>query len=344
MVFGFFFGIIISIIALLGFFPLESFFIWQIPLFTAVLCGIGSMAALGVQKFFRSRYLMKEKTINIIGFITAALVNTFIALIIASYYLETILLREIIILYVIGIGLGGIYGVYRYRIEQLNERMRFFEELAEKNRQLQDASRQLTLTKERNRMGRELHDSISQGLHGLVFAIHSLRNTIKDPSEDVLNIIDHMEATASSTLEELRTMIEELKPSLLTEKGLEEALKTTASLFSQRQKIPVQLTLELPESITPEQEMAIFRISQEALANIERHSGAQHVVLNIYSSKNDIVLNIKDDGKGFNLKAPPSGHGLKNMRQRAEETDGSLQVISKPGLGTSITASFPSKG
>lgn len=338
---GFIFGVIIAIIAFFGNFPVPDNIILIIPLIFGALSGLGSLGAMFFIIYLSQRYFLREKTLNIYGFITATLINTLIAVIIVYSFPDAFMHRELIILYFAGIGMGAAYGIYRYRVDVLNERMQFLEELAEKNRQLQEASRELAITRERNRMGRELHDSISQGLHGLIFAIHSLRNSMKNPEANTLEILTHMEETAKSTLDELRAMIVELKPSMLTEKGLQETLETSVSLFCQRHEIPVSLEIQLPEDITPECEMAIYRISQEALANIAKHSSAKRVVLEVSHNEYNVILNIKDDGKGFNTKALSRGHGLKNMRQRAEEVDGSINIVSKPSLGTSITVTLP---
>ena len=340
-VIGFIFGIIIAIIAFFGNFPVPGNVIPLIPFLFALLSGLGSLGAMFVILFLSTKYFMKEKLLNILGFIAATLINTLIAVILVYSFPDAFMHRELIILYFIGIGMGAVYGIYRYRVDILNERMQFLEELADKNRRLQEASRELAITRERNRMGRELHDSISQGLHGLIFAIHSLRNSLSEPDKSVSAILNHMEDTANSTLAELRAMIEELKPSMLTEKGLEKTLETTVNLFSQGHGIPVKLQVQLPENIKPELEMTIYRISQEALANTAKHAGSTQVAVEISYNDNDIILNIKDDGKGFNVKALSRGHGLKNMHQRAEDAGGSLQIISKPSLGTSVIATLP---
>lgn len=338
---GFVFGIIIALIAYFGNFPIPNRYIWVIPIFLALLNLLGSLAATLAVQYLAAKHLMHEKHLNMIGFITAAAVNTLIAFAVILHFPDIFFHREFIFLYFAGMAMGAVYGIYRYRIDVINERVRFLEEISEKNRQLQEATRQLAITLERNRMGRELHDSISQGLHGLNFSIHSLRNQLPTPPAEVYDTLDHMEATARSTLDELRTMIEELKPSLLTEKGLAEALKTTTALFSQRQNIPVQLQLQIPETITPEMEMAVYRITQEALANIEKHASAQKVTLDISFDRDHVLLNIKDNGKGFNPRSRSPGHGLRNMRLRAEEVEGSLTIVSRPNLGTSIVASLP---
>ena len=338
---GFIFGIVIALIAYFGNFPIEPRYIWIIPFFLAVLTAIGSLAAILVVFYLGSKRLVTDKSLNIIGFLTASLVNTVIAATVALIFPDIFLHREFVFLYFAGLAMGAVYGIYRYRIDLMNERLRLLEEISDKNARLQEASRQLAIYRERNRMGRELHDSISQGLHGLVFSIHSLQNTLEAPSDEVDNILRHMQSTTQATLEELRSMIEELKPSLLSEKGLEETLRTTVDLFSQRRSIPVRFDFHAPDAMAPEIEMAIYRITQEALGNIEKHAAAQRVIIELSFDANSILFTIKDDGKGFIPRPSLSGHGLSNMRLRAEELKGAVDIISKPGLGTSVVATFP---
>ncbi|MDW7673339.1 MAG: sensor histidine kinase [Bacillota bacterium] len=340
---GFGFGIVFSLIFFFGGFPFSYSLLASIPFITAALCGLGAIIAALVNNFLTVKGYTNNKVIYGASFLAAATVNSLIAMLTLDYFELAILQKEVVISILLGLGMGAVYGIYRFQVDSLNERMRFLEELAEKNQQLQVASRRLAITEERNRMGRELHDSIAQGLHGIVFSVHSLHNELKDPPQRVAAILNHMEATASSTLDELRAMIEELKPSLLAERGLEEAIQTTSDLFSQRQEIPVELKLELPATIPPELEMTIYRIIQEALANIEKHAAAQQVKVSLAKEGQELLLAISDNGKGFNVKEASPGNGLKNIGQRVDEAGGSLQLISKVGLGTSIIAKFPLK-
>ena len=344
MTMGFVFGIFFAVIAYLGSFNIEYSLIWMIPFIVAALCGLGTIIAIFIRRSLIDKGYYNSTIISIISFIAAALVNSLILLIILAYFGIADFHPQAIFIGIIGLAMGAIYGIYRYRMDTITEKMKFLEELAEKNRLFQEASRKLAITEERNRMSRELHDSVSQGLHGLVFTIHSLRNEFDSPPQRVSDILSHMEATANSTLDELRTMIEELKPSLLAEDGLEEALKATINLVSQRLRVPIDIKLQIPDDLPPELELIIYRITQEALANIEKHAYPQHVYFKISNDSNVFRLTIRDDGQGFNSKDTPSGNGVRNMRQRVEEVDGSLNIISKPGVGTSIIVELPLKG
>ena len=341
---GFIFGIIFSIIAYLGNFTVDLRLLCIIPFLTATMSGLGAIIAYLIGKFLEAKELFNTKTAQIIAFLVAALVNSLIVIAVYSSFDQSIFQRGGLLGITLGLGMGAIYGIYHSKMDSLKVRMEFLEALADKNKQLQETSRRLAITEERNRMGRELHDSVSQGLHGLVFSIHSLRNECTSPSPRMLEILSHMEATTQSTLDELKTMIEELKPSILVERGLGEAIEVITELFSQRNQIPIELDLQLPASLSPELEMTLYRITQESLGNIEKHAFAQHVSLKIIGSGHELLFTIRDDGKGFNTKEESSGNGLKNIRQRVEEAGATLNIVSRPTIGTSIIISFPPKG
>ncbi|RSK25864.1 sensor histidine kinase [Bacillus sp. HMF5848] len=344
MLLGFVFGVFFLLLAYLGHFEIKKQFIWTIPFLVSLLCGLGVIVASFTSKLLASRGIPDGAMNTAISFVAAAIVNILVMLIIMSLSGDFYMQEEVLLFSILGLAGGAAYGAYHFRIERVREKMRFLEELNKKNKQLQEATRVLTITEERNRLSRELHDSVSQGLHGLVYAMHSLRHELTQPSDRTTAILSHMEATAQATLSELRTMIQELKPSLLAEQGLEESIRVTVHLFSQRMEIPVEIDYNLPQQVLPEVELTIYRVTQEAFANIERHSQAKHVQLKISDEKDQVLLTISDDGKGFAKMSSSHGNGLRNMRQRVEEVGGTFDIVSKPYVGTTLIAKFPSKG
>lgn len=337
---GFAFGVVFSFLGYLGFIPFEPLWLWLLPFISAALCAVGGIIAAVVVAFLDDRFALHDATKLAIAFATAAVFNLLVVLSVMLYSGVLALNRQLLAAPALGLLMGAVYAAYSYYVENLKERMEFLKALADKNKQLQETSRRLAIIDERNRMSRELHDSVSQGLHGLVFSIHSLRNELELPTPRAFDILQHMEATASSTLDELRTMIEELKPSLLAEHGLEEALRTIVELFSQRNELPCDFEFTVPYPLPPAVETTIYRVTQEALANVERHSLAQRVKVGVNADAKSILLIIRDDGGGFDTKAASPGNGLHNMRQRVEEVGGTLKITSKLGLGTSLVAEF----
>lgn len=340
---GFAFGLLFSFVAFFGGFPVPQVMLWAIPFAAALLCGLGAVIGRMVTAALTGRGV-DPRLMHALAFLVAAVVNAGIVLVALHLSGFAFFSREAVIGIVLGLGAGSVYGIYVFVMDRMKERLAFLEALADNNRRLQEASRKLTISEERNRLGRELHDSVSQGLHALVFTIHSLRNELVEPSERAQAILSHMEATANSTLDELRSMIEELRPSLLAEHGLEEALRITGELFSQRNQIPLELDFQGTTNLSPELEMTIYRLVQEALANVERHASARHVALKLMSAKERLILTVRDDGVGFDSQTDSGGNGLRNMRQRTDDAGGVYSIVSRPGLGTTITAEFPQKG
>ncbi|HOL18496.1 MAG TPA: histidine kinase [Bacillota bacterium] len=186
-----------------------------------------------------------------------------------------------------GLAFGAIFALFSYRSEMICQKVNLLElenrhlaELASREELLREAARNLAVAEERNRMARELHDSISQGMHGIVYALRTLRPVLKD-HEQGLEILGHLEETAAGTLKELRRLVVEFSPSPLEEHDLVEALRLHCDLFARRQKMDLQVTLDYSGGLLPDQEAAVYRIVQEALANIQQHAAAGRVEVTV---------------------------------------------------------------
>jgi NarL family two-component system sensor histidine kinase LiaS len=135
-------------------------------------------------------------------------------------------------------------------------------------------------------------------------------------------------------------MIMELKPSLLEERGLVEALKIHCELVARRLPIILNIQIEELSGLTLGQEIAIYRIIQEALANIQQHAEADRVDISIVNEKEQVRLTVRDNGKGFDKVKIQRGNGLNNMEARCKENGGSFKIITVPHEGTYIEATF----
>ncbi|MCD8500853.1 MAG: histidine kinase [Bacillaceae bacterium] len=305
ILFGFTFGSLFSLVAFLGSYNIDRIYLICLPIVVATLCFLGAIVAHLANHLLQITGSRNSKLNTVISFFCAAFVNSFIVYSVLAITGNITLHRELIIGSLTGISLGALYSLYCFQVDNLRQRMLFLEQLSNKNKQLQETSRKLAIIEERNRMGRELHDSVSQGLHGLIFSLYSLKSELKPSSKEVAEIVHYMETTAKATLDELRAMIEELKPSLL-EEGLERAIKVTANLFSQRISIPIDVNWDLNKPVCPNLEMTIYRITQEVLSNIEKHSHANRVMVNIQEIDENIIFTISDDGNGFVRKKSDS--------------------------------------
>lgn len=246
-----------------------------------------------------------------------------------------------------GLAFGAAFALFTYRAERTRQKMLLLEmenrhlaELASREELLREAARNLAVTAERTRMARELHDSISQGMHGIVYALRSLRASLAGQAK-ALETVRHLEETAAETLKELRRLITELSPSPLEDHGLAEALRLHCDLFARRQQIAVEFTGSYSGGLLPEQEAALYRIAQETLANVQQHTSATAVTVSLHGEGDAITLTVRDNGRGFDPASAARGHGLANMEARARQNGGRLDIRSSPGAGSAVMAAFP---
>ena len=198
---------------------------------------------------------------------------------------------------------------------------------------------------ERKRLSRELHDGVGQILSGVKFRLESLPGEMA-LDEKAAGKILKVGALLSQAISEIRRVSQNLMPSELVDLGLEPALRTLCREFKERAGVPVTLkAVNVPTGLEPGLALALYRIAQEALNNIGKHSGADLATVDIARKGKEIILRVIDDGVGFvpGLKRPPDGRGigLGSMRERAELLGGSLEFYSKPGAGTTLTVRVP---
>ncbi len=151
-----------------------------------------------------------------------------------------------------------------------------------------------------------------------------------------------LRGNAREGLRDIRRFIFNLRPPSLSDSGLVPTVQRFIDDFREQCNIEVQVNAIEPGSLSPDAELAVFRIVQESLRNVQKHSEAAHVVVDIARQPdNTTLMTIKDDGKGFDAHARTSGAGLVSMRERAELIGGKLNVNSRPGYGTELTLLLP---
>ncbi len=200
---------------------------------------------------------------------------------------------------------------------------------------------------ERRRFARDLHDSTGQTLAALKISLGSLQQLIAQISK-APGLVEDLEALAEQALQEIRTTSHLLHPPMLDEVGFSSAAQWYVDGFSKRSGIKTSLELAARPSLTKDEELVLFRILQESLTNVLRHSGSPAVEIRLASDQNDAILSIRDYGKGipsetlasFRETSAGVGVGLGGMRQRILELGGHLQVDSDD-QGTCITATMP---
>jgi PAS domain S-box-containing protein len=199
---------------------------------------------------------------------------------------------------------------------------------------------------ERQRLARELHDSVTQALFSISLIARSAEVVMQREgthSPQTMEKLADLRQLTQGALAEMRALIFELRPGALEEEGLYEALRKHAAAVQGREMIQVDINQgdDLPR-LKPAAEEALYRITQEALHNIVKHARATRVEVCIESQDGFVVLRVTDDGVGFETDKVPAGHmGLGTMRQRTDALGGDYTVQSQPGEGTTITVRVP---
>lgn len=199
----------------------------------------------------------------------------------------------------------------------------------------------LTLAAERQRMARELHDTLAQGVAGLILQLEAVDSHLaQGRAERAQSIVQQAMARARATLAEARQAIGDLRDGHLTPPDLSSALQKEAERFTSATGIPCALDLVLPDSTPDDVCEHIVRIVTEGLTNVARHAQAQHVWISGKEVEGRLVVEMRDDGIGFDpaTALTRAGHyGLIGMRERARLAGGTLDIVSTPGQGTRIT-------
>ena len=207
-------------------------------------------------------------------------------------------------------------------------------------RQIREAARQ----EERNRLARDLHDSIKQQIFVVQTAAATAQTRFDADPAGAKEALDHVRAASREAIAEMEAMLDQLRAVPLENTGLAEALKKQCDALGFRTGARVEFKLgDLPDArqMPPGAHEAILRAAQEAVANIGRHARARNVAISLSSVQGRVELRIEDDGAGFDLAHSPRGYGIANMRTRAEELGGIFEVSSRPGAGTSILFAVP---
>ena len=343
--FGLVVGIIFSILGITPFTPV-ALMIGGLTLFPALISGLGGMGGYYLELFFLRRGMSSPVHRLLITFIIIAVIPFSVTTLLIFRNFNPEVQRYSFIATFLGVVFGALIAFINYRLWTVKQKMatlemenRYLAELAEKNQLLQEAARNLAVAEERNRMARELHDSISQGIHGIVYSLRSMRKITGTTGREG-EILQYLEETTEATLQELRRLIMELKPSPLEEHNLTDALSLHCDLFARRQKVQADLQIEYAGNLQSEQEVALYRIAQEALANIQQHAGADKVEVRLAENAGTVKLTVKDNGRGFDPATVKKGNGLDNMAIRARQNGGDFRLHSHPGEGTMLEVSF----
>ncbi|HEV2342642.1 MAG TPA: sensor histidine kinase [Actinocrinis sp.] len=241
--------------------------------------------------------------------------------------------------------------------EHEEKRIRMFDELAQTNSRLELAlqenaglhaqlvaqAREAGILDERRRMAGEIHDTLAQGLTGIVAQLEAA--DVADGDSERRRHLHLARELARSSLAEARRSVQALRPGPLDDARLPDALVQLAEQWQQTSGIPIRVEVDgTPTSMQPALEVVLFRVAQEALANVAKHSGASRAGVTLTYTPDVVALDILDDGSGFDAHTGSgdwTGYGLEAMRSRLRQVGGSLVIETTPGEGTTLSASVP---
>jgi two-component system, NarL family, sensor kinase len=210
-------------------------------------------------------------------------------------------------------------------------------------------SAQLGALEERNRLAREIHDTLAQGLTAAALQLESaevLLDAGSNAAQEARKPLHRALSLTRSNLEEARRSVLDLRAAPLEGRSLSEALKVLVDRWEAEQGISTRyLAVNGARPLPPNVEVGLYRICQEAMTNVGRHAQARRATVRLITTPEQVQLIVEDDGRGFDPSdAPGDRHGLIGMNERATMLDGALSVQSSPGAGTRVEATVPLKG
>jgi signal transduction histidine kinase len=244
----------------------------------------------------------------------------------------------------------GVFGVNHCRLHHFTaDEQRVLLALAQRaalaitNARLYERAQQAAVLEERQRLARELHDSVTQSLYGVALYTEAASRALADGELGAVAAnLGEIRETTQEALGEMRLLLYELRPPLLEEHGLAAALRARLQTVETRAGLEIAFECRGEERLAPDDEQALFRVALEALNNVLKHAHAHRVQVRLELAADRAVLELADDGVGFApTQADGGGFGLPGMRERAEALGGTLQIESSPGTGTRVRVEVP---
>ncbi|MDD5369897.1 MAG: histidine kinase [Anaerolineaceae bacterium] len=229
----------------------------------------------------------------------------------------------------------------RDEIGILGQQMRH---MAERVQTLLQSQQELATMEERNRLARDLHDTVKQQTFATLMQVRAAKNTLNQDAESARQHLDEAEGLLKTSQQELGFMIAELHPAALEGQGLAAALRENLERWSEQTRIPVDYQVQNERRLPLEIEQSLYRVAQEALSNVARHSQASSLTVRLVFDAQQVCLSISDNGKGFDpAGVVHKGFGLQSMRERVMALGGQWSLDSSVESGTTITAAVPAR-
>jgi two-component system, NarL family, sensor histidine kinase LiaS len=226
--------------------------------------------------------------------------------------------------------------------DELGQLARELNSMATDLENLLQARGELATLEARNRFARDLHDSVKQQVFATSLQIAAARSLIEKDTDSAESHLSQADELVRQAQKELNVLIQEMRPAALEGKGLATALREYVARWSDGAEIPADFRIVGEREVPLEVEQALFRMAQEALANVARHSGATHADVDLIYTQSTVSLRVADDGRGFDpTRNPGGGFGLQSMRERLVKLGGHVNVESAPGKGTRVEGFCP---
>jgi signal transduction histidine kinase len=213
------------------------------------------------------------------------------------------------------------------------------------NARLHENIQRLAIVEERDRIGRDLHDSIIQSLYAVGLSLEDVPDLMDEVPAEAKARVERAIDSLNGAIGEMRDFVFGLRPELLDRAGLATGLAALADEFRVNTMLDVRLELDggEPNALSPDRAVEVLQIAREALSNVARHARATLVELSLTRDDGALHLHIADNGAGFRPNAPRAGthHGLANMRERAVALDAELEITSREGAGTNVELRVP---
>jgi signal transduction histidine kinase len=209
------------------------------------------------------------------------------------------------------------------------------------NARLREQMERSAVAAERLRLARDLHDSVTQSLFAASLQAEALRRRWRPASAETRRSLDDVERLTRGALAEMRTLLLEMRPDALAQSSLDDLLRHLVDATKARTRIPVKLSIADSPPMPPDVTIALYRIAQEAMNNVVRHSKARHAWVTLGCSEGLVKLVVGDDGRGFDAwQVGPEQFGLRIMRERAEAVTATLSVARTSHHGTVVTTEW----
>jgi two-component system, NarL family, sensor histidine kinase LiaS len=229
-----------------------------------------------------------------------------------------------------------------------DDTMRLFSALTKRasisiaNMELFEQTKDLAVMEERNRLARDLHDSAKQKAFAALAQLGTARGILNGNGNSVSMHLSEAENLVSDVIQELTFLVQEIYPIALQEKGLATSLREYIFEWENRNDVIIKFVTRNERRLSLDVEQAIYRVTQEALANVARHSHARRTDVSLVYNIDSVQLSIADDGCGFDVSVK-HGMGLRSIRERVSSIRGTVQIQSAPGHGTRLLVQVPTK-